>query len=399
MRYPVIGVLLICLMAVAARAEPPFEDLSFDAALARAKSEDKVVMVDFFTTWCGPCKKLDQTTWKDKAVQSWLEERTIALKIDAEKERALAAKYKVRAFPTMLFIDPDGSVVGTITGYHDAKTFIAVASRRIEGISELDEAKKTFEAADPNDLNARMTFGNALAGAGKYAEAFEQYDWLWRNGLSISPGYIGVRSSFLLARIENLAQQYRPAGQAMQAWYQEADAKLRSGDADRVTAVDFLALARVGKVPTKNIIEVCKAYEARKDARPDVKAALQSGLRAVYFRAGMYADFLGTFTKGPLPYVEKLAADVRAPMSLDGADPKLIDAMRSARQRALIGGGKRIYQALLATDQAATAAAVARVLLETTPSEDALNELKSAAARVNKADVGDALTLPENPRG
>ena len=226
MRYLMFGAVFACWLVAVAQAEPPFKDLSFDAALKKAKSEDKVVMVDFFTTWCGPCKKLDQTTWKDTSVQAWLEERTIALKIDAEKERELAGKYRVRAFPTMLFIDPDGSVVGTITGYHDAKKFIEVANMRIEGVSELDEARKTYEDADPDDLNARMAYADALAGAGKYDKAYEQYTWLWRNGMSIRRGYIGVRNSFLLTRIEGLARQYRPAGEALQSWYQEADAMM-----------------------------------------------------------------------------------------------------------------------------------------------------------------------------
>ena len=39
----------------------PFEKLAFDAALNKAKTESKVVFIDFFTTWCGPCKKLDST--------------------------------------------------------------------------------------------------------------------------------------------------------------------------------------------------------------------------------------------------------------------------------------------------------------------------------------------------
>jgi thiol:disulfide interchange protein len=67
-------------------AEAPFQDLTFEAALAAAKRDNKVVMIDFFTTWCVPCKKLDKTTWKDADVQKWLGEKTVALKMDAEKQ-------------------------------------------------------------------------------------------------------------------------------------------------------------------------------------------------------------------------------------------------------------------------------------------------------------------------
>ncbi len=86
-------------------------------ALSRADSEGKVVMVDFYTDWCGWCRKLDETTYADPAVQSTLG-RLVAVKLDAERGgRAEAARYGVEGFPTVLFLNAKGLEVARIPGY------------------------------------------------------------------------------------------------------------------------------------------------------------------------------------------------------------------------------------------------------------------------------------------
>jgi thiol:disulfide interchange protein len=88
------------------------------AALNRAGSEGKkVVMVDFYTDWCGWCKKLDDTTFADPAVSSTLK-GLVSVKLDAERGgRADAERYNVEGFPTVLFLDAKGSEVARIPGY------------------------------------------------------------------------------------------------------------------------------------------------------------------------------------------------------------------------------------------------------------------------------------------
>ena len=98
--------LLVC--TTLAPAEEPFHRLPFADAAALARTEKKVVFIDFFTTWCGPCKRLDAVTWKDEGVQRWLREKTVALKLDAEREVVLARRYQVRSYPTLLILTPDG---------------------------------------------------------------------------------------------------------------------------------------------------------------------------------------------------------------------------------------------------------------------------------------------------
>lgn len=116
-----------------AKSDGAFYDLNLDAALAKAKAENKVVMVDFYTDWCGPCKMLDQTTWQAPDVMAWLLGKTVAVKLDAEKEIQASKRYNIRSYPQMVFLKPDGSVIGRIVGYRPAEDFLREAQSILDG--------------------------------------------------------------------------------------------------------------------------------------------------------------------------------------------------------------------------------------------------------------------------
>src|SRR5438128_1525296 len=100
--YMFVGALaLLGTLAGGANAEEPFAAGSFKQACTLAGKTKRIVLIDFYTTWCGPCKMLDQKTWKDNEVRGWLVKTAVSRKIDAEKERALAARYKIHAYPTI----------------------------------------------------------------------------------------------------------------------------------------------------------------------------------------------------------------------------------------------------------------------------------------------------------
>ncbi len=155
-----LGVLLACgflivhLACAPAPVERPFVGLSFDAALAEAKRTNKHLMVDFFTTWCGPCKKLDQVTWKDAKVVEWIDETCVALKLDAERETGLAVRYKVTGYPTIVFADATGTEIGRLVGYHDADEFLRASRNVMESKGKLDRMKSEL-AGQELDPSAR----------------------------------------------------------------------------------------------------------------------------------------------------------------------------------------------------------------------------------------------------
>ena len=88
-------------------------DHNFDNALAKAKKENKLIFLDGFASWCGPCKMMASKVFTQKVVGDYFNANFINMKLDMEapENLAVAKKYEVKAFPTLLFINGDGQVV------------------------------------------------------------------------------------------------------------------------------------------------------------------------------------------------------------------------------------------------------------------------------------------------
>ncbi|HUM01505.1 MAG TPA: thioredoxin fold domain-containing protein [Thermoanaerobaculia bacterium] len=105
-----------------------FASMSFGDALDRAQTENRLVMVDVYTDWCGWCKKLDSETFGDLRVAEALK-NVISIRVNAEKGgESVAARYGVRGFPTVLFLSASGDVVRKIEGYVDADEMLRIVS-------------------------------------------------------------------------------------------------------------------------------------------------------------------------------------------------------------------------------------------------------------------------------
>lgn len=103
-----------------------FAEISFQEALDRAAAENKLVFLDCYTTWCGPCKWLDANTFKDEVVGKYFNEKFISIKIDMEKGegKELMKKYEVTAFPTLFLLDAKGNVVKRMMGAMESKKLL-----------------------------------------------------------------------------------------------------------------------------------------------------------------------------------------------------------------------------------------------------------------------------------
>lgn len=106
-----------------------FSQMSFAEALIEAKKTGKIIFLDAYTDWCGPCKKMSAHTFTDQKVAKLFNSKFINLKIEMEKNPdgpEIARKYSVRAYPSLLFIDGDGKIVKYVVGYQNPDQLIAV---------------------------------------------------------------------------------------------------------------------------------------------------------------------------------------------------------------------------------------------------------------------------------
>lgn len=105
-----------------------FLDMSFEEALAESKKSGKLIFIDAYTEWCGPCKYMAKTSFMDPEVGKLFNENFINLKIEMEKDAEgpeVARRYRVVAYPTLLVVDGNGKLVKEITGVRDRNQLIA----------------------------------------------------------------------------------------------------------------------------------------------------------------------------------------------------------------------------------------------------------------------------------
>lgn len=251
MRTLLTGAIVLC--ATVAFAEEPFASISFDDACKKASAEKKVVVVDLYATWCGPCKMLDRTTWKDGNVRAWLSKNTVAVKIDGDKNSELCRRYKIKAYPTILFLRADGGELDRLVGYRDPEGFLEGAKDAIRGkdifarteVPRAEAPRVEASRADAqraeaprhtrvtNDPVKRMQYGTKLVQEGKKKEAIDEFLWCFDHGLEASPGFRSIRLSYLLSYIHQLGTDYRPAIEALCDRRDRAERALLDDTSDR----------------------------------------------------------------------------------------------------------------------------------------------------------------------
>lgn len=88
----------------------------FATAQRIALATNRFILIDFWASWCGPCKQMDMDTWSNQEV-NLLTEDFVMLKIDIDTNRELATKYSITSIPNMFIIDANGKKLISFSGY------------------------------------------------------------------------------------------------------------------------------------------------------------------------------------------------------------------------------------------------------------------------------------------
>lgn len=108
---------------------------SLEEAKALAKKEDKLIFMDCYTAWCGPCKRMAKNVFPQKEAGDYFNENFINVQKDMEKGegRSIAKKYGVRSYPTLIFLDYSGNVVYQTKGARrDAESLIQLGKQALK---------------------------------------------------------------------------------------------------------------------------------------------------------------------------------------------------------------------------------------------------------------------------
>lgn len=191
-----------------------FVEKTFDDLLAQAKAEDKVIFIDAYTTWCGPCKMMAKNVFPAEKVGNVYNERFINAKFDMEKGEGpgLATRYSVMAYPTYLFVDGNGDIVHKGIGYIPQDEFLALADAA-SGENSLGALNKRYDAGERSAdfLQSYATTLGDVYEEEKAAEVMGLYldmkeDWSAPEVMSMlmqSPGELGgKRMNYLVNNAE-----------------------------------------------------------------------------------------------------------------------------------------------------------------------------------------------------
>lgn len=112
--------------------------LKYDAAIELAQKSNKHIIIDFTTSWCGWCKKMQATTYKDTQVVNTINRDFVAAEIDGDSynvlklkdgdvtEKGITVQYRVTGYPTTWFLEPDGTKIAPAPGYIEARSMMYI---------------------------------------------------------------------------------------------------------------------------------------------------------------------------------------------------------------------------------------------------------------------------------
>ena len=111
-----------------------FIEQDWAKALQQAKAEKKLVFLDIYASWCGPCKMLKRNTFSNEEVATFFNSNFVNVSVDGEKTVGpdLARKYSLEGYPTLIIADAEGNPVLYTVGYIDAGTLMKFAKEALK---------------------------------------------------------------------------------------------------------------------------------------------------------------------------------------------------------------------------------------------------------------------------
>ncbi len=182
---------------------------SWNEILTLAKKSNKKIFVDVYTTWCGPCKKMDMEVFSQTQVAEFYNTNFINIKIDAEKGWGItfSKTNQVNAYPTYLFFNPDGKINHTALGYIPTQTFLSLGNQALKSDASSVSLTNYARLYNEGKYSANMLY-NYIKTAGPIPH---NRDSLLQKYLSVLP-YEALSTDSVQALIYTKSKSFSPSG-------------------------------------------------------------------------------------------------------------------------------------------------------------------------------------------
>lgn len=152
---------------------------------AKAEKENKLIFMDAYAEWCGPCKKMAKDVFTQKEVGDYFNTHFVNVKMDMEKGEGigLSNDFGIQAYPTLLFINSEGKVVHRAVGYHTTDLLIGLADVANDPDRNTGSITARYDAGDRSpELLRNLAMARYDAMDGTYVEIADEYlatqkDW------------------------------------------------------------------------------------------------------------------------------------------------------------------------------------------------------------------------------
>ena len=215
------GLLLISNLSFSQNREITFDAGNFADLKAKAKKENKLIFIDAYTTWCGPCKWMAKNIFTNDTVADYFNAKFINAKIDMEKGEGMdiAKAYSVQCYPNFLFIDGDGNLVHRFAGSMGVNDFKAGAEASLDPKKQFAHFTREYETNKTNS-EFLVSYIETIAGTClDYSEILTSYfatqkeadlsnSVNWKLFYNYGNNYKGREFQYLLKNIEMYNKLY-----------------------------------------------------------------------------------------------------------------------------------------------------------------------------------------------
>jgi thioredoxin-related protein len=197
------------------------DNLNWQQVLKKAKKEKKYIFVDCFTTWCGPCKKMDKEVYDNDSVGELLNAKFISVKVQMDSTKGdndftrswyktakeMGTAYRVTEYPTFLFFSPDGEVVYKDLGYKAPDQFMQVAQNALTPSKQYYALVRAYKKGRKDYINMPnlITMAKQLGDTSNYLPLLTDY-YAYLQSLDKDKLYTKENIEFIASTINKSSQ-------------------------------------------------------------------------------------------------------------------------------------------------------------------------------------------------